>query len=93
MEFYSQKDILELKNEHERYVREFNKIVDEEVKKQKQGLVNRTTEGLKNLGNRLLGKNKNHEEAPKERILSDEEILEKARRIAKKELEKDTKLV
>lgn len=29
VEFYSPKDILELKNEHERYVREFNRIVDE----------------------------------------------------------------
>ncbi len=33
VEFYSPKDIAELENEHERYVREFNKIVDEEVKK------------------------------------------------------------
>ncbi|GAA8642826.1 hypothetical protein HpBT327_11890 [Helicobacter pylori] len=37
--------------------------------------------------------NKSDEEAPKERILSDEEILEKARKIAKSELEKDTRLV
>ncbi|MGL2510389.1 dynamin family protein, partial [Helicobacter pylori] len=29
VEFYSPKDIAELKNEHERYVREFNRIVDE----------------------------------------------------------------
>ncbi len=33
VEFYSPKDIAELKNEHERYVREFNRIVEEEVKK------------------------------------------------------------
>ncbi len=39
VELYSPKDILELENEHERYVREFNKIVDEEVKKQKENRV------------------------------------------------------
>ncbi len=33
VEFYSPKDIAELENEHERYVREFNRIVEEEVKK------------------------------------------------------------
>ncbi|MCQ2725028.1 dynamin-like GTPase family protein [Helicobacter pylori] len=94
VEFYSQKDILELKNEHERYVREFNKIVEEEVKKQKekQSLSNRAKEGIKNVG-KFLTKNKSDKEVPKERILSDEEILEKARKIAKSELEKDTKLV
>ncbi|GAA7856853.1 hypothetical protein HpMS178_11840 [Helicobacter pylori] len=93
VEFYSQKDIEELKNEHEKYEKEFQRIVDEEVKKQKQGLVNRTTEGLKNLGNRLLSKNKNHEEAPKERILSDKEIIERAERIAKTALNENAKLV
>ncbi|WP_162969466.1 dynamin family protein [Helicobacter pylori] len=94
VEFYSPKDILELKNEHERYVREFNKIVEKEVKKQKekQSLSNRTKEGLKNLGNKF-SRNKNPEAAPKENILSDEEILEKARRIAKNTLNEDTKLV
>ncbi|NHB30898.1 hypothetical protein EXS99_05755 [Helicobacter pylori] len=67
VEFYSPKDILELKNEHERYVREFNRIVDEEVKKQKekQSLANRTKEGIKNLGNKFSG-NKSDKEAPKE---------------------------
>ncbi|STO82416.1 putative tRNA modification GTPase TrmE [Helicobacter pylori] len=94
VEFYSPKDIAELKNEHERYVREFNKIVDEEVKKQKekQSLSNRAKEGFKNLGN-MLNRNKSTEAAPKERVLSDEEINERAERIAKNELEKDTKLV
>ncbi|WP_180339038.1 dynamin family protein [Helicobacter pylori] len=94
VEFYSPKDILELENEHERYVREFNRIVDEEVKKQKekQSLSNRTKEGVKNFG-KMFSRNKSDKVAPKERILSDEEILEKARRIAKNELEKDTKLV
>ncbi len=95
VEFYSPKDILELKNEHERYVREFNKIVDEEVKKQKekQSLANRAKEGFRNVGNKMFGRNKSHEEAPKERVLSDEEINKMAERIAKRELEKDTKLV
>ncbi|GAA8452364.1 dynamin family protein [Helicobacter pylori] len=92
VEFYSPKDILELENEHERYVREFNKIVDEEVKKQKQSLSNRAKERLKNLGN-MLNRNKNPKAAPKERVLSDEEIVKKAERIAKNELEKDARLV
>ncbi|EKE79807.1 dynamin-like GTPase family protein [Helicobacter pylori] len=94
VEFYSPKDIAELENEHERYVREFNRIVEEEVKKQKekQSLSNRAKEGVKKFGN-MFSKNKSDKEAPKERVLSDEEILEKARRIAKSELEKDTKLV
>ncbi|WP_181229277.1 dynamin family protein [Helicobacter pylori] len=80
VEFYSQKDILELQNEHARYERELQRIVEEEVKKQKekQSLTNRTKE----LGCKIFSKNK-----------SDKEILEKARRIAKEELEKDTKLV
>ncbi|NID07470.1 GTPase [Helicobacter pylori] len=94
VEFYSQEDILELKNEHERYVREFNRIVDEEVKKQKekQSFSNRAKEGLSKFG-KMISKNKSDKEVPKERVLSDEEILEKARRIAKSELEKDTRLV
>ncbi len=94
VEFYSPKDIAELENEHERYVREFNRIVDEEVKKQKekQSLANRAKEGFKNFGNKF-SRNKNPEEAPKERVLSDEEINKRAERIAKNELEKDTKLV
>ncbi len=78
VEFYSPKDILELENEHERYVREFNKIVDEEVKKQKekQSLSNRAKEKVKKIGNKVFGKNKS-DEAPKERVLSDEEIVKK----------------
>ncbi len=94
VEFYSQKDIAELKNEHERYVREFNRIVDEEVKKQKekQSLSNRAKEGFKNLSNKFSG-NKSDKEVPKERVLSDEEINERAERIAKNELEKDARLV
>ncbi len=93
VEFYSPKDILELENEHERYVREFNRIVEEEVKKQKekQSLSNRAKEGLKSFG-KAFGRNKSTEEAPKERILSDEEIRERAQKIAKKELDNDAKL-
>ncbi|MFB1335470.1 dynamin family protein [Helicobacter pylori] len=94
VEFYSPKDIAELENEHERYVREFQRIVDEEVKKQKekQSLANRAKEGIKNLSNKF-SRNKSTEAASKERVLSDEEIVKRAERIAKSELEKDTKLV
>ncbi|RVZ58427.1 GTPase [Helicobacter pylori] len=93
VEFYSPKDIAELENEHERYEREFNRIVEEEVKKQKekQSLSNRAKEGFKSFG-KAFSRNKS-DEAPKERVLSDEEILEKARKIAKNTLNEDTKLV
>ncbi|GAA9857382.1 dynamin family protein [Helicobacter pylori] len=93
VEFYSPKDIAELKNEHERYVREFNRIVDEEVKKrkEKQSLVNRFKEGVKNV-DKIFSGNKNDKEAPKERTLSDEEINKRAERIAKNTLNEDTKL-
>ncbi len=102
VEFYSPKDIAELKNEHERYVREFNRIVDEEVKKQKQRLLDRAKEVFRNVGNKMLGRNKSHEEAPKERstdeapkerVLSDEEIVKRAERIAKNKLNDDARLV
>ncbi len=94
VEFYSPKDILELENEHERYVREFNRIVDEEVKKQKekQSLSNRAKEGFRNLSNKF-SRNKSTEVAPKENILSDEEIVKRAERIAKDKLKGDEKLV
>ncbi|GAB0050715.1 hypothetical protein YGH007_10050 [Helicobacter pylori] len=94
VEFYSPKDIEELKNEHARYEREFQRIVEEEVKKQKekQNWKNKTKE-LGSKASSMFSKDKSDKEAPKERVLSDEEILEKARRIAKSELEKDTKLV
>ncbi len=94
VEFYSPKDIAELKNEHERYVREFNRIVEEEVKKQKekQSLSNRAKERFRNVDNKMLGRNKS-DEAPKERVLSDEEIVKKAERIAKDKLKDDTRLV
>ncbi|WP_187896872.1 dynamin family protein [Helicobacter pylori] len=94
VEFYSPKDILELENEHERYVREFNRIVEEEVKKQKekQSLSNRAKERVRNLSNKF-SRNKNPEAAPKENILSDEEIVKRAERIAKDKLKGDEKLV
>ncbi|WRA35795.1 dynamin-like GTPase family protein [Helicobacter pylori] len=94
VEFYSPKDIAELENEHERYVREFNRIVEEEVKKQKekQSFANRAKEGVRNLGNKF-SRNKSEEAAPKERVLSDEEIVKRAERIAKDKLKGDEKLV
>ncbi len=94
VEFYSPKDIAELENEHERYVREFNRIVEEEIKKQKekQSLSNRAKERVKSFSNKF-GRNKSDKEAPKERVLSDEEIVKRAERIAKSELEKDARLV
>ncbi|GAA8144357.1 dynamin family protein [Helicobacter pylori] len=93
VEFYSPKDIAELKNEHARYVREFNRIVEEEVKKQKekQSLSNRAKERFKSLGNKF-SRNKS-EAAPKENILSDEEIVKRAEKIAKDKLKDDTRLV
>ncbi|GAA8505059.1 hypothetical protein KKKH54_12060 [Helicobacter pylori] len=94
VEFYSPKDIAELENEHERYVREFNRIVEEEIKKQKekQSLSNRAKERVKSFSNKFSG-NKSDKEAPKERVLSDEEINKRAERIAKSELEKDARLI
>ncbi len=93
VEFYSPKDIAELENEHERYVREFNRIVEEEIKKQKekQSFSNRAKEGFKNLSNKF-SRDKS-EAVPKENILSDEEINERAERIAKDKLKGDEKLV
>ncbi|MGN8534124.1 dynamin family protein [Helicobacter pylori] len=100
VEFYSPKDILELKNEHERYEREFQRIVGEEVKKQKEQSLKRFTEGLargvggvtKGVG-KLINRNKSTEAVLKERVLSDEEIVERAERIAKDKLKGDEKLV
>ncbi|QQW69261.1 dynamin family protein [Helicobacter pylori] len=93
-EFYSPKDITELENEHERYVREFNRIVGEEVNKQKekQSLSNRAKERVKSFSNKF-SRNKSTEAAPKERVLSDEEIVKRAERIAKDTLKGDEKLV
>ncbi len=41
----------------------------------------------------MLGRNKSTEETPKERVLSDEEIVKRAERIAKDKLKGDEKLV
>ncbi|BAJ56475.1 dynamin family protein [Helicobacter pylori] len=94
VEFYDEKDMEELKRDHERYKKKFKEIVSEEVKKleeKRQGLLNKAKEGL-NKFSKAFSRNKSDEEAPKERILNDEEILKKAQKIAKKELEKDAKL-
>ncbi|GAA7994670.1 dynamin family protein [Helicobacter pylori] len=93
-QFYNEQDIEELKKDHERYEKKFKEIVSEEVKKieeKQQGLLNKAKGVMGGIGKAFSG-NKSDEEAPKERILSDEEILKKAQKIAKKELEKDAKL-
>ncbi|QQW89115.1 dynamin family protein [Helicobacter pylori] len=93
-QFYDEKDIEELKRDHERYEKKFKKIVSEEVKKleeKQQGLLNKVKERFSNFGKSLSG-NKSDEEAPKQKILSLEEIREKAQKIAKKELDNDAKL-
>ncbi|GAA9472323.1 hypothetical protein HpHA293_11100 [Helicobacter pylori] len=93
-QFYDEQDIEELKRDHERYEKEFKEIVSKEVKKleeKQQGLLNKAKGVMGGIGKAFSG-NKSDEEAPKERILSDEEILKKAQKIAKNELEKDAKL-
>ncbi len=94
VELYNEKDIAELKNDYERYEKEFQRIVEEEVNKQKekQNPLNRAKEGIKNIGNSMFARNKS-EDAPKERVLSDKEISEKAKRIAKNALEGNDRLV
>ncbi|QQX46909.1 dynamin family protein [Helicobacter pylori] len=102
VQFYDKKDIEELKRDHERYEKKFKKIVSEEVKKleeKQQGLLNKAKEAAKKfrqaLRQALIDKargNKSDEEAPKQKILSLEEIREKAQKIAKKELDNDAKL-
>ncbi|GAA6914073.1 hypothetical protein HpHCM43_11360 [Helicobacter pylori] len=94
VEFYSQKDILELKNEHERYEKKFKEIVSEEIKKleeKQQGFLNKAKEGFMNFS-KSFSRNKSDEEAPKQKILSPEEIRERAEKIAKNELGNDAKL-
>ncbi|GAA9072372.1 hypothetical protein BTM315_15180 [Helicobacter pylori] len=93
-QFYNEKDMEELKRDHERYEKKFKEIVSEEVKKieeKQQGLLNKAKEKLSNFS-KSLSRNKSNEEVPKERILSDEEILKKAQKIAKKELDENAKL-
>lgn len=92
VEFYSQKDILELKNEHERYEKKFKEIVSEEIKnleEKQQGLLNKAKGVMGGIGKAF---SKDHEEAPKQKILSPEEIRERAQKIAKNELNNDAKL-
>ncbi len=93
-QFYNEKDMEELKRDHERYEKKFKEIVSEEVKKleeKQQGLLNKAIEKLGNFG-KAFSKNKSDEEAPKQKILSPEEIRERAQKIAKKELDEDEKL-
>lgn len=93
-QFYDEKDMEELKRDHERYEKKFKEIVSEEVKKleeKQQGLLNKAKGVMGGIG-KAFSRNKSNEEAPKERILSDEEILKKAQKIAKKELDEDAKL-
>ncbi len=93
-QFYDEKDMGELKRDHERYEKKFKEIVSEEVKKieeKQQGLLNKAKGVMGGIG-KAFSRNKSNEEAPKERILSDEEILKKAQKIAKNELDNDAKL-
>ncbi|GAA7830779.1 hypothetical protein HpBT0263_10310 [Helicobacter pylori] len=93
-QFYDEQDMEELKRDHERYEKEFKEIVSKEVKKieeKQQGLLNKAKGVMGGIGKAFSG-NKSDEEAPKERILSDEEILKKAQKIAKNELDNDAKL-
>ncbi len=93
-QFYDEKDIEELKRDHERYEKKFKEIVSEEVKKleeKQQGLLNKAKEGL-NKFRKAFSKNKSDEEAPKQKTLSPEEIRERAERKAKNKLDKDAKL-
>ncbi len=93
-QFYDEQDIEELKRDHERYEKKFKEIVSEEVKKleeKQQGFLNKAKEGLNKFSN-MFSRNKSDEEAPKQKILSPEEIRERAQKIAKKELDEDAKL-
>ncbi|GAA7709645.1 hypothetical protein JP0157_12220 [Helicobacter pylori] len=92
-QFYDEKDMEELKRDHEKYEKKFKEIVSEEIKKleeKQQGLLNKTKGVMGGIGKVFSG-NKSDEEAPKERILNDEEILKKAQKIAETKL-KDTRL-
>ncbi len=93
-QFYDEQDMEELKRDHERYEREFQRIVDEEVKKleeKRQGLLNKAKGVMVGIG-KAFSRNKSDEEAPKQKILSPEEIRERAQKIAKNDLNKDAKL-
>ncbi len=91
-QFYDEQDIEELKRDHERYEKEFQEIVSEEKKKleeKQQGLLNKAKGVIGGIG-KAFGKD--HEEAPKQKILSPEEIRERAERKAKSDLDDDAKL-
>ncbi|GAA6915390.1 dynamin family protein [Helicobacter pylori] len=93
-QFYDEKDMEELKRDHERYEKKFKEIVSEEVKKleeKQQGLLNKAKGVMGGIG-KVFSRNKSNEEAPKQKILSPEEIRERAQRIAKSELDHDAKL-
>ncbi|GAA9159048.1 hypothetical protein HpHA184_12690 [Helicobacter pylori] len=93
-QFYNEKDMEELKRDHKRYEKKLKEIVSEEVKKieeKQQGLLNKAKGVMGGIGKAFSG-NKGDEEAPKERILNDEEILKKAQNVAKNELDNDAKL-
>ncbi len=90
-QFYDEQDIEELKRDHERYEKKFKEIVSEEKKKleeKQQGLLNKA-KGV--MGRISKAFSKDHE-APKQKILSPEEIRERAQKIAKNELDNDAKL-
>ncbi|AFI01198.1 GTPase [Helicobacter pylori] len=92
-QFYDEQDIEELKRDHERYEEKFKEIVSEEVKKleeKQQGLLNRAKE-WKQAAIGMVRRNKSDEKAPKQKILSSEEIRERAQKIAETKL-KDTRL-
>ncbi len=91
-QFYNEKDMEELKRDHERYEKKFKEIVSEEIKKleeKQQGLLNKAKRVMGGVGKAF---SKDHEEAPKQKILSPEEIRERAQKIAKNELDNDAKL-
>ncbi len=91
-QFYNEKDMEELKRDHERYEKKFKEIVSEEIKKleeKQQGLLNKAKGVMGGIGKAF---SKDHEEVPKQKILSPEEIRERAQKIAKNELNNDAKL-
>ncbi|GAA6923188.1 dynamin family protein [Helicobacter pylori] len=93
-QFYNEKDMEELKRDHEGYEKKFKEIVSEEVKKleeKRQGLLNKAKGVMGGIG-KAFSRNKSDEEVPKQKILSPEEIRERAQKIAKNDLDKDAKL-
>lgn len=91
-QFYDEKDMEELKRDHEKYEKKFKEIVSEEIKnleEKQQGLLNKAKGVMGGIGKAF---SKDHEEVPKQKILSPEEIRERAQKIAKNELNNDAKL-